>query len=99
MPDNATFAAPTIESPEVSTGAPGRTDALDWSLASTWLAEVERSRRTADPYWSDWEISLNYYTGKSPDAADATATNLNYVNVNADFYYSCLLYTSPSPRD
>ena len=58
----------------------------DFSQASAWQAEIERSRRFAEPYWNDWAANLNYYIGKSPDAADANADKQTYVNVNADFY-------------
>jgi hypothetical protein len=60
--------------------------ATDFSQPEAWKQELERSRRFAETYWPDWEASLNYYIGKSPDAADANADKQSYVNINADFY-------------
>jgi hypothetical protein len=61
-------------------------DLNNFSKAEAWRAEVERSSRVAETYWPAWLDNLNYYIGKSPDAAAANANESNYVNVNADFY-------------
>ncbi len=62
------------------------TYAADYSKPAAWVHELQRSKALAENFWPDWEASLNYYIGKSPDAADANADKNSYVNVNADFY-------------
>jgi hypothetical protein len=76
-------------------------DSNDFSQASAWKAEIERSRRVAEPYWSNWQDNLNNYVGKSEDAVAANANGSNFVNVNADFYHAelkvaQLFYDTPS---
>ena len=73
----------------------------DWSKSESWRAEIDRSRRYAEPYETLWNTNLKYYIGESPDAADANASANNYVNINADFFVtelkvSQLFYDTPT---
>jgi hypothetical protein len=54
--------------------------------AAFWKGEVTRSRRVAEVVWPDWQTNLDYYAGRSPDAASAVANKTEWVNVNVDFY-------------
>ena len=51
-----------------------------------WRGEIERSRREQERYHGAWQTNLDYYTGRSPDAATAIQQGTDFVNVNVDFY-------------
>jgi len=54
--------------------------------AAFWRGEITRSRTVAEVVWPDWQTNLDYYAGRSPDAATAVANKTEWVNVNVDFY-------------
>lgn len=51
-----------------------------------WQDEIERAERTAKSYHMMWDENVQWYTGRSPDALAMLGKNVDFVNVNVDFY-------------
>ena len=65
-----------------------------------WRDEIERAERAAKVYHPEWDENVQWYTGKSPDAAAMVGKNSDFVNVNVDFYQveqkqATLFYETP----
>lgn len=63
----------------------------DWGSPLAWISELDRSRRVAEPHWTEWQANVDYYIGKTPNKINASAIlndadSETYINVNADFY-------------
>lgn len=57
----------------------------NWQNAATWKSEIEHSRALAQSYWQGWQDNLDFYTGKSSDAAYVNKSGGEFININADF--------------
>lgn len=51
-----------------------------------WRSEVESANTAQEKLYPEWQTNIDWYTGKSPDAAQAAKDHADFVNVNVDFY-------------